>query len=265
MRKSPAFNQMISCKNCGVLTKRTGPTQQFCKQCSEQRSKERKIAFYHKMFPNAKPKTKSQEVCCVCGGTFSCHLNGKPYCNKHYQRLITNGTTELVGRKKTNTYTTENGIVTVHMKCDKSFLIDESDLELVRPYSCCLSKTGYVVARIDGKVQRVHRFIIGAKAGEVVDHINGNTLDNRRANLRICTAKENARNTSASRTSKTGFPGIRITKFGKYNVRIMVNRKNLHIGNFDDLASAIDARKAAEIKYFGEFSPSLSRISSKPL
>ena len=93
----------------------------------------------------------------------------------------------------------------------------------------------------------------------VVDHINGNKLDNRRSNLRICTCKENLRNVSASKNNKTGHLGISLTKFGRYRARIMVDGKEIRLGNYVNLEDAIKARKKAEIKYFGEYSPTLSR------
>ena len=80
----------------------------------------------------------------------------------------------------------------------------------------------------------------------VVDHINHNRLDNRKQNLRLCTQGENLRNKKVK--------GVTFDKRrNKWYARIMINRKNLHLGSFDTKEEAIEARKQAEIEYFGEY------------
>ncbi len=132
------------------------------------------------------------------------------------------------------------------------FLIDKADFEKVSKYSWCVSCTNRLVANVSGKVVYMHRYILDSPDG-IVDHINGNNKDNRRSNLRITTCKGNARNNISK--NKFGVNGIRTTKNGKYNARITVNYKMIHIGNFDTLEEAVEARINAEKKYFGEYAP----------
>jgi len=77
-------------------------------------------------------------------------------------------------------------------------LIDEADYELVSQYTWHLSDMGYAVWRgvKDGRKQtiRMHRLITDCPAGKIIDHLNHDTLDNRRSNLRICTQSDNMRN-----------------------------------------------------------------------
>lgn len=154
-------------------------------------------------------------------------------------------------KKNTNKYQ-----VKVITKKGEEILIDEGDFEKVKKYSWCISKTGYPVANINGKATKLHRYLLNIEVPEViVDHINRNKLDNRRNNLRTCTALENARNTTVSKNNKTGYLGISTTPQGKYRARIMVNRKEIRLGNYDKIEDAIKARKQAEIKYFGQFAP----------
>lgn len=80
----------------------------------------------------------------------------------------------------------------------KEVLIDDEDYVLFNKYKWHIGSTGYVVWRgvKDGKKQtiRLHRLITNAPKGLVVDHLNHNPFDNRKANLRVCTQAENSRN-----------------------------------------------------------------------
>ena len=105
----------------------------------------------------------------------------------------------------------------------------------------------------------MHRFILDlTDSNIIVDHKNRNPLDNRRKNLRQCSPKENSRNLTASKRNTSGYLGVGITKHGKYRARIMVNRKEIRLGNYDRLEDAIKARQEAEKKYFKEFAPCAS-------
>lgn len=132
------------------------------------------------------------------------------------------------------------------------FLIDKEDYEKVKKYSWVLSKTNRLVANISGKVVYLHRFILGIDKG-IIDHINGNNRDNRRENLRVTDCKGNSQNKISN--NKFRVNGIRKTKQGTYQARITVNYKYLHIGTYKTIEEAIEARKNAEQKYFGEFAP----------
>lgn len=158
-----------------------------------------------------------------------------------------------VRRKSTNTFTVNGAVLTIKTKSGVEILADSEDLDKLRTWSWCINKAGYAVANTGKKIVRMHRFIMDAADGSVVDHINHNILDNRKQNLRICSQKENARNVRTARNSETGEIGIRITEHNRFNVRITVDRRAIHIGNYRTMEEAIEARKAAERKYHGEF------------
>lgn len=201
-----------------------------------------------------------KKLCCICGDRFSSSYKGKPYCNKHYLRMHFHGTPDKIGRTSTNSFFVEGELLIITTANGDSIKADAVDVDILKKHSWCISKAGYAVANINRKVVKMHRYILGDKCdGKMIDHINGNKIDNRRCNLRFCSAAENARNTSS--TNEFGYPGIRKTKYGKYNARITVNRKEIHIGNFETVEEAIEARKQAEIKHFGEYAPCLGRYS----
>lgn len=159
-------------------------------------------------------------------------------------------------KPNTNQYVTK-----VLTKKGDEILIDTEDFEKIKRYSWCVSKTGYAVANNGQKVIKMHRYILDINNPKIiVDHRNGNPLDNRKNNLRICNSKQNARNTKVSKSNTTGQLGISITAYGKFRARIMVNGKEIRLGNYEKIEDAIEARKKAELKYFKEFAPCLRKM-----
>lgn len=115
----------------------------------------------------------------------------------------------------------------------------------------------FFVAATGSRHELMHRAIMKPAQGLVVDHINGDTLDNRRSNLRVCTKKENFRN-SAKRLgySTSPYKGVSFTGVveGKsWRSRIRVDGKLISLGAFSDEEEAARAYDSAARKYFGEF------------
>lgn len=108
----------------------------------------------------------------------------------------------------------------------------------------------------------LHRFIMNAGPGDVVDHINGLTLDNRKANLRITDARGNSTNVTSSKRQKIGgYKGVSWNKSaGKWEANIAGGdarengkRRKLYLGLFNDPVAAAKAYDAAARHYFGEY------------
>lgn len=134
-------------------------------------------------------------------------------------------------------------------------IVDVNDLELVAGHKWYLHNKGYAVALI-GRSQQIlmHRVIMQPPDDMQVDHIDGNTLDNRRCNMRICTNQQNSWNSCNRKDNRTGVRGVSFEpKYGRWRSRIQVNGKHIHLGYFDSIEEAIQARKEAEVKHFKEF------------
>lgn len=116
----------------------------------------------------------------------------------------------------------------------------------------------YAVSQIrqDGKMKNVylHRLIVPFK---ITDHINGDTLDNRKCNLRDCSFSENSRNSRIRIDNTTGFKGVSVDKRGsrqkRFRAYIHVERKYINLGYFQTVTEAAHAYNKAALKYHGEF------------
>lgn len=100
----------------------------------------------------------------------------------------------------------------------------------------------------------MHRLICGALVGEIVDHINGNRLDNRRANLRIVNDKQNALNRGKQRNNTSGYKGVTKHTINKsWCAEIKAGNKRVRLNGFSTPEDAAIAYNYLAIKYHGEF------------
>lgn len=104
-------------------------------------------------------------------------------------------------------------------------------------------------------VPRLHRVLMDTPQGLVTDHINGDSLDNRRHNLRNCTHAENARNRRKQTTASSPYKGVypEPSKTSPWRARIWLDDRNTNIGVFKTAEDAARAYNEAALKHFGEF------------
>lgn len=104
----------------------------------------------------------------------------------------------------------------------------------------------------------LHRFVTSAKAGTIIDHKNGDHLDNRRANLRLASKGENTINTGKLSTNGSGFKGV--SKRGrKYRAFVHKDGATIYLGSFSSAKAAACAYNAGAKKHFGKFAK-LNRV-----
>lgn len=144
--------------------------------------------------------------------------------------------------------------------CGYKILIDEEDYEKVTSVSWginkCHLKYGRVYFYHGGKSTIfLHRHIMGMKYkdGYCVDHINGNTLDNRKCNLRKCTRQQNLYNKKKQTNCKSGYKGVIKVSKGRWRSVIGINKKIIYLGSFKSPEEAHAAYCEASKKYHGEF------------
>jgi len=131
------------------------------------------------------------------------------------------------------------------------FIIDPEDYEKIKDKSFCLNNKGY--ARTS-KSEYIHRIIMNCPEDKVVDHIDGNPLNNRRSNLRICTHQENIMNQKKHKRNTSGYKGVSFVKSrNKFQAKIMSNGKRIHLGLFDDPQKAYEKYCSEARKLHGEF------------
>lgn len=145
-------------------------------------------------------------------------------------------------------------------------LVDDEDYDYLTQWKWCAmydpnADTYYAVrGRTKEELQlgkapiKMHRVITNARKGELVDHISGNTLDNRKHNLRIVDNTQNQQNKGMSRNNTSGVKGVSWHKRDRvWRASISVNGKRIHLGNFSDKEDAIKAYRSAVVLYHGEF------------
>jgi hypothetical protein len=131
-----------------------------------------------------------------------------------------------------------------------SLLVDDEDYEFMSRFPWRAKKDGedryYAYATIVA-----HKVLVDYK---LVDHVNGDALDNTRTNLRSATHQQNSWNRGLRSDSKTGYKGVRhIADRNAFGARIQVDGKRRYLGYFKNPVDAAKAYDAAAREHFGEF------------
>lgn len=196
---------------------------------------------------------KTYYRCSVCGRQLfrKVKSHGKVYCNKHYDQLkkyghaIDTNPRTLMDR---NEIVIDGKVARVKLydaRCNHiaTAIIDADDVDKIRYTKWKLSASGYAMnaPKFSGSNKHMHREVLGTD--QFVDHINHNTLDNRKCNLRVVTKSQNAMNQNFKGISRNGC---------KWYAHIKIDQKMFNLGNYLDEEEALYARWYAEQVLFKE-------------
>jgi hypothetical protein len=144
----------------------------------------------------------------------------------------------------------------------KYALVDDEDYERAKQYKwhCCKGGNIYYAARnmrilmYIQKKQYLHHFVMQPEKGYIIDHIDGDGLNNTRANLRQATASQNRQNRGKQGNNTSGFKGVSWDNSrNKWQVHISVKGKSTYIGRYETKEMAAIAYDEAARKYHNEF------------
>lgn len=200
------------------------------------------------------------KVKCDCGKEFTCStLNDKKHlaCRSCAMKM-TFQEKPHIARKKYNIYEEKDDYILINKKVK----IDKEDLELVKSYNryVSINSGGYALMWLNDRELFLHRLILGLPQAYnpddmlIGEHINGDRLDCRRANLRICKKSENPINCKKYKNNSSGHKGVYWHKKNKkWTASIFYNNQRLYLGSFDNYEDAVKVREDAELKYFKEY------------
>jgi len=167
--------------------------------------------------------------------------------------------------RKLNLYDLKNKFGVGYDSNNKEFYFDLEDYNLIKNFTWHVSKNSVETKIQNNKGLLLHRLIMGCyknlnydrnliqNKGLGIDHINHNICDNRKINLRFATKIQNGQNRRSAK-------GWRYEpKKKRYSARIVVNKKQMHLGYFDNSQLARDAYLKARQKYFKKFAPEVQQ------
>ncbi len=211
----------------------------ICSKCGE----EKELSEYSK---HKTTKDKLNNICNTCKNDYQVAYRIKNNLNK--------------GKKRTKLDKKGNGIDTIYLRNMEECFVDAIKYDLLCNMFWFKNNSGYVTSYSGGRQVFIHRIITDCPKDKFVDHIDGNPMNNRLENLRICDKQQNCRHrTILQSNNSSGYQGVVWHKIQcKWNARINITPKcRKSLGYFDSIEDAIEVRKQAEEKYFGEFKPTI--------
>jgi len=155
---------------------------------------------------------------------------------------------------------------------DKEALVDDEDYEMLNEHKWYAAKDWSIKNKDKFYVQRksptgpngkqktilMHRVITNAPKGMHVDHINGNPLDNRKENLRVCTPQQNNMNRRKYNNNTSGYKGVYYQKkpkhmINEYSKPWRAEIRRIHIGLYKTKEEAALAYNKKALEVFGEY------------
>lgn len=142
---------------------------------------------------------------------------------------------------------------TISLTKGKEAIVDEDDYDMLAAYKWHVTFYGYARHHSREAIW-MHRLILNAPANKQVDHINGNRLDNRKENLRLCSNRLNTANQGIKSNNTSGYKGVTWDKRKKkWMAQYTLDYKHYFIGYFDNLIEAAKAYDSKALEVWGEY------------
>jgi hypothetical protein len=186
----------------------------------------------------------------------------KGYCLKHYSQWRYHGHVKKRVTTDPNNFIFNDDVCIIETfdrqgRKNGEAIVDTEDYEIIKDRKWHIRKdktSKYVVSGYRENFVRLAWVIMNAKKGQIVDHKDRNTLNNRKGNLRLCTKMQNVQNASKRISNKSGIKNVWWDKGDKkWFVNITSNKIRHYIGRFNSIKEAEIAAVAARAKYHGEF------------
>lgn len=133
-------------------------------------------------------------------------------------------------------------------------VVDDEDFEMLNLVKWCAHGGKGKFYAFSRKLGMMHRYLLPVKSPYQIDHIDGNSLNNQRSNLRICTKQQNQFNRKKLANSKSKYKGVFWHPVNKYWFsKINHDGKRIHLGVFQNETDAAKTYDEAAKKHFGEF------------
>lgn len=257
------FSKESKCSICGVSSE--DRSLRFIKKYEEW--------FCRKCYSIKRAK-ENNDGCDICGSYLHSHYREKfnmNLCNKHNKQMKRHGKILKRTRYTPNKIKEKDKYaeVILYNKDNKEKArtkIDKEDIEKVKKYKWYYDKNGYVVSDSfdENKTKYLHRYLMKPSKEKIIDHINGNKLDNRKSNLRMVFHSENSINRKSASNFFNEDIGVAFDKRrSRWFAYIEKDCKRHYLGSYSLKENAIKARREAEIKYFGEYMYNYKELKEK--
>mgnify|MGYP001569182729 CR=1 FL=1 len=147
----------------------------------------------------------------------------------------------------------------IELTQNKYTLVDDEDFAYLNQWKWHFNKSrkndvGRAARIVNRKMIYMSRLIMNPPKNKQIDHIDGNSLNNQKENLRVCSNAENLRNRSKQRNNFSGFKGVSWDKSrNNWRVAIQINKKDMFLGRFKTKEKAALTYNKAAKKYFKMF------------
>lgn len=190
----------------------------------------------------------------------SSDVHGRGLCKRHWQRSYRGGNVTY-SIKDMNDIEIVGDLAHIVLRyADQTVsgkaIIDAKFVAKVSRFKWGLARFGYARTHLNGKSVSLHRFVTGWSLDDCkhIDHINGDPLDNRLANLRKADVTMNAANKRMQSNNKSGYRGVSYSASrGRWEAKLQFRGKTIHLGRHKTAEKAAMAYNEAAAKFFGAF------------